>query len=112
MGRRKIKQGLIVSARGKDSAFLHEDGSVVFVIELLADSKLECEVIKEQHTSEFFTNPCSSKLFDIQFIRKECHFKRRVIDKSKLLRKLVCIPYSGGRVICPLLHGSEVSKAY
>jgi len=112
MGRIKVKKGLVISAAGRDSAFLHEDGSLVFVKALMPDNKLDCEVINERHTSEFFTTPCSSKLLDIQFIRKECHTKCKVVEKVKLLRKLVCIPHSDGRVLFPLLHATETSKEY
>lgn len=109
-GCHKVPRASVVSASGKDSTFLHEDGSLVFITALMTCGKLECDVIMERNTTEFFTNPCSSKLFDIQYIGKECHSKRKVVERAHLMRKFVCIPYSGGRVIFPLLHGIETSK--
>ena len=82
----------------------------VFVREEKSSSKLACEIIGQIHMQNFFESPCNSKIMNIAFIGNN-HLKqklrKKVIDRSCISRKAVCLPYDDGFVFFPLLHRAE-----
>jgi len=98
---------MYISTGGGNSVFLLVYDNVAIVNKKLDDSKLECDIIRECDTECSFLKPCESKLFNIQFIRKECCTYRKILDSNELKHKAVYIPYSDGHVIYQLLNDAE-----
>lgn len=96
-----------ISAGGCDSMFFFSNNQVAEVTKKLKDSTVACNIYSTCSTESFFTVPCDSKLFDICFMRKECRLKWKVLYRTSLEHKVVCLPYGDGRVAFPLLHPCE-----
>lgn len=98
-----------VSSKPKDSCFILADNKFAFIKEVRDDGNLVCDIISEQHVKQFFNSPADSKLFNIVRIKDiDCHAKRCLVKREKLVSKAVCLPYRAGHVVFPLHH--EVEK--
>lgn len=100
----------VISTRSKDNCFILHTEDFVFVHEEKSSGELACEIIGQIHMQNFFESPCNSKLMNIAFIETK-HLKqklrKKVIDRSCISRKVVCLPYDDGFVFFPLLHRAE-----
>lgn len=96
-----------ISTKTRNGCFLLLNEDFAFIKEKKNDGKLLCDIIHQRETHNLFTEPCASKLINIVYIDNFNHISRRLIDKDELYRKVVCLPYSRGYVLFPLLHGVE-----
>lgn len=91
----------------KDSCFLLEN-KFAFVREKRDDGKFVCDVFSESQLESFYTRPANSKLFKIVYLKDiNQRAKRRLIEKSQMRRKAVCLPMNSGHVVFPLRHEVE-----
>lgn len=97
----------LISCRKKDSCFMLYNEDFAFVKEKREDGMLICDIIKQRDADNFFIHPCESKLINIVCIRDQTRRVRKLLEKADLYRKVVCLPYSRGHVLLPLLHGVE-----
>jgi hypothetical protein len=98
-----------VSSNWKDGCFLLANNRFVFVKETRDNGELVCDVVHDQRTEPFITTPADSKLFNIVYVQNiEKWAKRRLIVKTDLVCKAVCLPFREGYVLFPLHH--EVEK--
>ena len=73
-----------------------------------ADGKLVADVVTLDDANDLFEKPCKSKIINIAYVdgrMDQAH--RRLVDKRDLLRKAVCITYSEGFAVFPLLHSMD-----
>lgn len=100
---RKIRENL------KDGCFLLDNDVYAFIVEEREDDCYDCKVIHIDRMTSFFTEPCDSKLLHIVFFKKDIlsKSKRKVINRSRFERKVVCLPFGLGYVLIPLLHEDE-----
>jgi hypothetical protein len=98
---------IYISTKQRNSCFLLYDESFVFVKEKQEAGNLVCSIIPQEQTDDFFSAPCSSKLLNIVFLPKNRRMQRKVIARSSLYKKVVCLPYEDGYVLLPMLHGIE-----
>lgn len=100
----------VISTRRKDNCFILHSEDFVFVCEEKHNGILACDIIGQVHMQNFFESPCNSKIMNIAFIGNN-HLKqklrKKLIDRSCIARKVVCLPYGDGIVFFPLLHGVE-----
>ncbi len=97
-----------VSSNWKDGCFLLANNRFVFVKETRDNGELVCDVVPEQRTEPFITTPADSKLFNIVYVQNiEKWAKRRLIVKTDLVCKAVCLPFREGYVLFPLHHEIE-----
>jgi hypothetical protein len=96
-----------ISCKKKDSCFLLFNEDFAFVKEKRDDGKLVCDIVRQRDTRNFFDKPCESKFVNIVYVKSRPRSARRLLEKKDLHRKVVCLPYSGGYVLLPLLHGVE-----
>ena len=100
-----------VSANKKDRCFYLKGGSIAFVLQKLTDDIYKCDVFSQCYLDNVFVNPVESKIFNI-FLLKTVHAQKgqiKQLNKSKLIRKCVCLPEERGYSIFPLLHAIERS---
>ena len=91
----------------KDSCFLLED-KLAFVREKRNDGMLVCDVFSASQLESFYSRPADSKLFEIVYLKgMEQKAKRRLVEKSQIRRKAVCLPMNSGHIIFPLRHEVE-----
>jgi len=103
----KKHRKLHVSPGDRNGVYMLENGDVAFVQEQLERGQVECRIFRECDTEDFFVKPCKSKLLDIVFVKKECRSTRKSLLYKDLKHKAVCLPYSAGHVVFPLLHDAE-----
>lgn len=96
-----------ISTKQKDSCFMLHSEDFAFVKEKRPDGKLVCEVVRQRDADNFFEKPCDSKLVNIVYIGGRTRTSRKLLEKCELFRKVICLPYSSGHVLFPLLHGVE-----
>lgn len=98
-----------ISTRRKDNCFMLRTEQFVFLRERREDGYYVCDVFRSQYLENFFRDPCDAKLLNIVYIKVENtnHARRKVIHKSELYRKVVCLTYNAGYVLVPMLHGQE-----
>ncbi|KAJ8365092.1 hypothetical protein SKAU_G00139230 [Synaphobranchus kaupii] len=96
-----------VSTKSRDGCFILAD-EIAFVREKRGDGMLVADVIRLDDAHDLFEKPCRSKLINIAYVEKEMDVaQRRVLEKKELLRKAVCLPFSEGFAIFPLLHNMD-----
>ena len=98
----------VISTKERNSCFLLKDGSYAFVKEKRDNNKtLVCQILKQEQTENYFTQPCDSKLLNIVLVKSRQRMKRRNVDVSNIYRKLVRLPVEHGYVLIPMLHTME-----
>lgn len=99
-----------ISRRKKDNCILLQTEEYAFVREQRENGQLYCEIISSRYTENFFIAPCECKLLNIVYIRNilmKTRTKHRLLMRTYLSRKVVCLPYGEGCVLFPMLHGAE-----
>lgn len=99
-----------ISPLFKDSCFIMNSGEVSFV-KGKCDEGLSCDVINRRYLSNLYVYPCASKEYmNITYVtvkdleERSC---RKVFKQKDFLGKIVCLRYSAGYALLPMLHGSE-----
>ena len=95
-----------ISANKRNGCFLLSNETFAFVREKRKKEML-CDIIRINQTENFFRNPCDSKLVNVVFVGDRCGMSRRLVERSEIDRKVVCLPYFDGFVLLPMLHGME-----
>lgn len=93
-----------VSTKPRDNCFILENKDFVFLKKKIEHGYYECDVLRQSQTENFFTEPCSSKLINIAFMKKNSQMQQKVIHSEQLCRKVVKLPYKDGLVLAPVLH--------
>ncbi len=89
--------------------FLLANNRFVFVKQTRDNGELVSDVVSEQRTEPFITTPADSKLFNTVYIQNiKKWVKRRLIVKTDLVCKAVCLPFREGYVLFP--RHDEVEK--
>lgn len=104
-GKRSVAR---ISTKRKDSCFLLYTEDVAFIQEKRPEEKYVCDVFKLCNVGSFFDQPCDSKLINVMFIKNlRDGARRKLLERRDFMRKIVCLPHTGGYVIFPMLHGVE-----
>jgi hypothetical protein len=97
-----------ISNRLKDACFLLDNEEYAIVQDTKPQRMFTCDIIKQRHTTSFYTAPCDSKIMDVVYIpNMKDRISRRILHRRQLTRKAACLPCNEGHVIFPLLHGKE-----
>ena len=92
-----------ISTKKKDRWFYLKEDKVA-CIDKVVDNGFECRIFKLSNLDSFFSNPCCSKLLNIFYLHSNAHFKRCLIQKDVMTRKVCAISYNNGYVLVPLHH--------
>jgi hypothetical protein len=103
----KLKSKFFLSTKPKDRCFLLESEDYAIIREVRTDGKLDCNIIKQHRASNFFINPCQSKLINVISVRHLENGTRNLLQRNDLKRKAVCLSYRNEFVPFPLLHEIE-----
>jgi hypothetical protein len=95
-----------ISTREKDSCFFTKTGKIAFIKEKRKQT-LVCDLCSMNDTESYFVSPCDSKLLNICLLKNNTKFKRQLLEKRDLERKVVCLPVERGFVLLPMLHAIE-----
>lgn len=111
-------QSLVITVRNFLQKFRQEEEIIVFspktinqiaVVNAIKENDFcECDCYKIQHMESLFTKPANSKDFLIAYLPRHLKGKQILLRTSKLVRKVVTLPYKTGVAIFPSLH--EVEK--
>ena len=98
-----------VTSGRKDKCFLLANYAVAFVKEVIDTDTFSCEVIKSKHLEDVYYSPMQSSLLNIYLFRyrKKKELRLKILQKTSLIRKCVCLPEKRGLAIFPLLHEIE-----
>lgn len=96
-----VKRHLGKVDSAKNSWFLTTGGYVV--VREVRDEKIVVDFVREKDVEDFFTELTPSRDIGIVVIRKTMPVKRKLLCKSKLLRKCVAVPYKDNIVLISLL---------
>ena len=99
---------LKISSRSRDSTPYLKNGKYADVVEVRTDN-LMCREYKRCSLQPFYSEPCSSEVFDIFYVSKGC--LDNVTATPVLWKEIECkgvrLPYGNGFVLMPLLHQNE-----
>ena len=97
-----------VSCKSRDCTVYLKNGKFADIVEVRKDH-LICRVYKRKSLQQFFSDPCSSNIFDICFVNKCC--LDNIPVTSVIWDEIECkglkLPYQSGFVLMPLLHRNE-----
>lgn len=106
-----VPRACAISTNCKDSCFLLANNDYAFVKERRPDGHFVCDVIKFEHTENFYTSPCNSKILNIVYTSEQNlrrRKRRKLIERHDLQHKVVNLPHNDGYVLFPVLHGAEI----
>ena len=99
---------LKVSAKPRDKCFLVDNRTYVFIKSSTEEGYI-CDTVGISKLSSFFHAPLDSKLLQICFMSNHIRYQEKIIKKSQLTKKVVCLPVlDSGFALFPMLH--EVEK--
>ena len=94
-----------ISENNQDSWFLLRSGEFAQIKSKNMDDSYSCNVVMKHHHQSLFTEPCDSKLFNVIYIQNINSVSiHKEIQRTKLLRKALCLPYKDGFMIRPMLN--------
>ena len=98
-----------ISSRRKDSCFILRTEQFIIIREKREDGYCVCDVLRSHHLESFFKEPCDSKLLNIVYIsgNNMDNGRKKLLHRSDLYRKVVCLTCGDGYVLLPMLHGLE-----
>ena len=106
--RSMIKQPKVVTGKlnnQKANCFLTHSGSIVFILNVDETGYgMMCRVYATTNTNSFFEDFCDSKDPNIFVLTNQTVFAERIVNKSEIWRKCICIPYKTKRVVIGLLN--------
>lgn len=98
-----------IAVNGRDDCFILNNGRVVFIRADCMNGTYSCDVVKKRHLQCFFTEPCSSDLFDIYFVKSQWIGRRSAsVTKEQLSVKAIKLPFKDGFVIMPVVTQHEL----
>ncbi|CAC5356574.1 unnamed protein product [Mytilus coruscus] len=105
------QRSFFVSTKKKAGCYLLANYSYAFGKERYPGRKYVCDVVKKQYLESLFLQPCDSKLINIVLAKDMRRHKTQItLDHKDFKRKVICLPYQGGHVLMPMLHGIEKRK--
>ncbi len=96
-----------VSDSIKDSCIMLTDRNFA-VVKSIFSTSLECDVYPSKKGRPIFTKPCSSKLISVMQFKQNDALIGKIIPKSDILCKAICLPSNDGNVMMPLRHSNEI----
>ena len=81
-----------LSVNERDRCFLIK-GSFIFVDEIQDNNMLYCHILPITKSESLFKKPYDSKILDICKASRTSPFKRKMIDKDSIFKKVMCITY-------------------
>ena len=63
-----------------------------------------CDVINSTMLDSLYTDPCNSNYINIYVLKRNHILKRKLVKRSEIKRKVVCLPYNRDFVLVPLVH--------
>ena len=96
-------------SKSPNNCFLISGEKYVFIQNVQEDGTFICSVVPSDNCENFYPEPFNSKLINVCFCKQSTvqRAKLKILDKSKFLRKVVCLSYKDGFVMYPMLHNCE-----
>ena len=75
----------------------------IFVDEIQDNNMLYCRILPTTKYECLFKKPCDSKMLEICKASRTSHFKRKMIDKDSMFKKVTCITYKNDYILLPFV---------